>query len=40
MINNSLDLVVLKAKDSHHPYFWVTDIVIESNNSHVPPLQV
>lgn len=40
MIKNSLDLVVLKAKDSHHPYFWVTDITIKSNNSHVPLLLV
>jgi len=40
MIKNSLDLVVLKAKDSHHPHFWVSDITMKSNNSHVSPLQV
>lgn len=40
MIKNSLDLVVLQAKDSHPSDFRVTATAIESANSLVPPLQV
>lgn len=40
MIKNSLHLVVLKTKGSHHAYFWVADITMKRNKSHLSLLQV